>query len=161
MTTLTDRQRDYITALLSSRVHGLATVSTDPLTMQAEGRPEFVVDALDSNAASRFIAHLQALPKAAAPVALDKVGIYRHEGVLYRVRKSKAGRLYAESWDGEAFTYDAGAVYRLLAGERLTAAEVASLGHLTGVCWVCFRKLTDAKSIAAGIGPVCVKKYGE
>lgn len=33
-------------------------------------------------------------------------------------------------------------------------------GRLTGACSVCGRTLTDADSIAAGIGPICATKFG-
>ncbi len=39
------------------------------------------------------------------------------------------------------------------------AAQVA-YGKLTGVCGHCGRPLEDAASVAAGIGPICAKKYG-
>lgn len=32
-------------------------------------------------------------------------------------------------------------------------------GHETGTCGICHRRLTDAASVAAGIGPVCAKKF--
>lgn len=32
-------------------------------------------------------------------------------------------------------------------------------GHETGSCGICHRRLTDAKSVAEGIGPVCAKKF--
>ena len=39
--------------------------------------------------------------------------------------------------------------------------EVArKYGRETGMCCVCNRTLTDAESIAAGIGPICAEKYG-
>lgn len=37
----------------------------------------------------------------------------------------------------------------------LTRDELIKEGKRTGVCQVCHRKLTNPKSIAAGIGPVC------
>lgn len=36
---------------------------------------------------------------------------------------------------------------------------VADIGRATGRCCVCARELTDAESIAAGIGPVCATKF--
>jgi Family of unknown function (DUF6011) len=34
------------------------------------------------------------------------------------------------------------------------------LGGITGNCMFCSKRLTDAKSIRAGVGPVCMKAYG-
>lgn len=64
-----------------------------------------------------------------------------------------AGRLHKFE-----FTYDKGSIFTLDAADRMTVEQVAQLGKQTGFCWVCHRKLTVAKSIAAGIGPVCAKK---
>jgi hypothetical protein len=102
-------------------------------------------------------------------VTLTEPGMYMSAGVVYRVERSTrhADRLYAKRlvpvyFGAELhkieFTYDRGAVYRLEPGDRMTLEQVASLGKITGRCWVCRHKLTVAKSIAAGIGPVCAKK---
>lgn len=40
------------------------------------------------------------------------------------------------------------------------AAAAKAHGLKTGVCSCCGRGLTDPKSVAAGIGPVCAKNYG-
>lgn len=37
---------------------------------------------------------------------------------------------------------------------------VLAFARLTGQCGVCARKLTDAESVARGIGPICADKYG-
>ena len=39
-----------------------------------------------------------------------------------------------------------------------TRDELIAEGKRTGVCQVCHRKLTNPKSIEAGIGPVCAKR---
>lgn len=40
------------------------------------------------------------------------------------------------------------------------AAAAKAHGLKTGICSCCGRALTDPKSVAAGIGPVCAKNYG-
>jgi hypothetical protein len=58
-----------------------------------------------------------------------------------------------------SFQYAAGAI-RLLSQETLLSLEDAkAFGALYGVCCVCAATLTDEKSIEAGIGPVCGKRF--
>lgn len=47
-----------------------------------------------------------------------------------------------------------------LKDEQDALAAVIAYAKVTHKCGVCHTKLTDPKSIAAGIGPVCAKKYG-
>ena len=53
------------------------------------------------------------------------------------------------------FEYAPGAIRRLDVTDAMTREEAAEFGHLYGVCCVCGRTLTDERSIADGIGPVC------
>lgn len=95
---------------------------------------------------------------------VTEVGMYQHEQTIYRVKLSKQGRLYAMRFvptaptKSERFEYANGAIYKLRADERMTVEQVASLGLAFGVCCVCGAELTDEKSVAQGIGPVCIKK---
>jgi hypothetical protein len=53
------------------------------------------------------------------------------------------------------------AIQALLVSLGVDPAGVAKKhGALTGSCCFCNRKLTDAKSVAAGFGPVCADNYG-
>lgn len=45
-----------------------------------------------------------------------------------------------------------------IAADPLAAA--VNHGKLTGNCAICSHKLTDKKSVARGIGPVCAEKFG-
>lgn len=61
---------------------------------------------------------------------------------------------------------NAGKLAQLDTPEKAMAASIAYAGYTKehyGVakCGVCNTKLKDPKSIAAGIGPVCAKKYGK
>lgn len=107
---------------------------------------------------------------------LDRVvepGMYKHERDLFKVQRSKgSGNLYAKrlaSIGGSRLTdenavvhfefqYDQGAIYSLKASERMTLEEAKAFGIQYGVCCVCGLPLKDAKSVAAGIGPVCGKR---
>lgn len=91
-------------------------------------------------------------------------GWYRVDGVIYKVQKAVhgSGQLYAKRLtvaDGTGvWEYAKGMVYRLTADDRLTIEEAEAFGKLYGVCGICGKTLTDEKSIARGIGPVCAAR---
>ena len=100
----------------------------------------------------------------AAPVELE-AGMYRVGDVVYKVQKAihGSGRMYAKRLvvhgPGEAtFEYDSGAIRKITAEDRMTLEDAQAFGHNYGVCCNCGALLTDPKSIAAGIGPICAKK---
>lgn len=104
-----------------------------------------------------------------ATVTVTEPGMYRVKnlGVFQVVFNKDKTRLYAKklvaTYFGEDlhrldFEYDKGSIFKIAPENRMTVGEVAELGKLTGFCWVCRRELKIAKSIAAGIGPVCAKK---
>lgn len=119
---------------------------------------------------------------AATPVArVQQDGIYRTEdGTIYKVQIAKqgSGNLYAkrltltpnacggcERCDGEGtctkgtFTYAPGIIHTLRADQRLDAQQARTFGKLYGICCACGADLTDEKSVALGIGPICGKRY--
>lgn len=59
---------------------------------------------------------------------------------------------------GVSFDYAPEAIKRLALIHRMSLDEAKALGCLYGTCIVCGRTLSDEKSIAAGIGPVCAKR---
>lgn len=105
-------------------------------------------------------------------VKVTEEGLYRIPGGatphadVFRVRLSeRSGRLYAERFvphteegGGARFVYDPAAVYRLEPVHRMTAEEAAEIGRKLHTCMQCGEHLTDPKSVARGIGPVCRKK---
>lgn len=60
------------------------------------------------------------------------------------------------SWD-----YEAGLINKIgsESWDRMTLEQAQEFGALYGVCMVCGRTLTDPKSIEAGIGPICAKRF--
>jgi hypothetical protein len=133
--------------------------------------------------ASAAIKNLLATPKSPANVSKIisddqkpvEIGIYRNDaGEIFKVQKSKQTEgLYAMkltpiggqrlSEAGEKvqwkFVYAKGAIRTLTASNRLTLEAAKAFGIQYGVCVVCGRTLVDADSVAAGIGPVCAKKF--
>jgi hypothetical protein len=100
---------------------------------------------------------------ASAPVGRVEDGIYRTaDGVIWKVQTSQtSGHPYAKRLHVDepgrpgTFVFTPGAVNRLRPDQRLTLEDAKAFGDLYGMCCVCGRVLTDEKSIAAGIGPIC------
>jgi hypothetical protein len=101
------------------------------------------------------------------PLTVEPVeGIYVHEGNYYKVvQASTTDRWYASEWDqdtnGGAGSWQylgRGPLHFLGKQHRVTAEQAAAWGHLTGVCVFCTRRLTDARSIEVGYGPVCAAR---
>lgn len=106
----------------------------------------------------------QAEPTLSEPQYVTETGMYRVDGRIYKVLPSRTSeRHYAKELVGETetgfrFTYAPGAMRFIRAEHRLTDEQAREFGRTTGVCCVCARLLTDPKSIAEGIGPVCSGK---
>lgn len=92
------------------------------------------------------------------------------DGRIYKVQIAHhgSGRPYAkilitrELADGThraSFEYAQGAIRNLSSATLMTMDEAKAYGALYGVCCVCAAVLTDERSIAAGIGPVCAGKF--
>jgi hypothetical protein len=155
---MTAKQESYLKSLLDTRV-------IDLLTLQVIGKPE----SLSCTQASEVIGHLRNLPykvKESAPARVVAEGlesniIYLVEGAFYRVKRSRAtGRMYACVLDdAEGWVYDSAYIYLVKPEHKLTLEQASAYGLATGVCIQCSATLTDPKSIALGIGPVCAKKY--
>lgn len=101
----------------------------------------------------------------AAPVELED-GIYRVDDTWYKVVHAVhgSGRQYAKRLvvDGPGsghFEYDGGAVRKITPDHKATLEEAKQFGQLYGICCNCAAVLTDEASIAAGIGPICAKKF--
>lgn len=107
------------------------------------------------------LAQASAKAVAASNDPVQMPGMYRKDGKIYRVQKSRqSGFLYAKLLNPEnrCFEYAAGAMRELCESDRMTLEEAKAFGVETGVCCVCAALLTDPKSIAAGIGPICAKR---
>jgi hypothetical protein len=157
------KQVAFIISLLADRV------LPDCFTVVEEAQ----VAALTSSAARDMITALLARPKVAVkpvtkdtPVAERQDGMYLKDGVVFKVQYnlSKTG-LYAkrlvQDGHGEAHFDYAGSLAKngLKAEHRMTLAQAKEYGSLYGTCCNCGRTLTDEDSIAAGIGPICAKKF--
>ena len=103
-------------------------------------------------------------PRGSGPTITED-GIYKtDDDIIYKVQRAVHGssRLYAKrlvlTEDHTSFEYEQGAVWKLRPEQKLSLEQAREYGTLYGVCVVCGKMLTDEKSIAAGIGPICAGK---
>ena len=163
MTTLTpatERQVDYLRSLLASR-----KVDAD---YRADLESRLADGILDKGRASDAISALRVAPKAAAPSKPNvEEGMYRKGGVIFRVHRSReSGNLYAKRLELDlmgsgkpSFVYAKGAIMSITTDDKMSRDDAKAFGVETGICCVCSAYLTDAKSVAEGIGPVCAKRF--
>lgn len=137
------------------------------------------VEAMDRREVSKLIDDLKGLRDKPQPGAVTEDGMYRNPetGWIFKVQRAVhgSGNLYAkllvvdQAWEraedgtvlveGKAhFVYAPGAIKELRAEWRMTLEQRKGFGAMYGVCSDCGRTLTDEKSIAANIGPICARK---
>jgi hypothetical protein len=99
------------------------------------------------------------------PVVREKapIGVYKRGDDIYRVIKGRqSSNTYAQKLTVDfngvpTWVYVGAMVYELKVGELISPATAAQMGRSVGYCVICGRFLTDAESVAKGIGPVCEK----
>jgi len=94
---------------------------------------------------------------------VTKPGMYVHDEIVYRVKRSQSGYLYAqrvELFDGKPiYTYAPGVFNTLDASDKMTIEAAEAYSLKINHCCCCGKTLTNTKSVTLGIGPVCRKKY--
>lgn len=176
----TDKQVAFISKLMVEKNAACIGEPANMTTAQASrfitelmARPRYVAPVVVSAAGAPVVPSTTD-DAAPAPVPVSEVGMYRNAaGDMFKVQRSKTtDALYAKKLvqiGGERLTdtgdvvkfefeYAPGAVRTLAAADRLTLDEAKAFGIRFGVCCVCGATLVDAKSVAAGIGPVCASK---
>lgn len=96
-----------------------------------------------------------------------QTGIYKGKnGVYYAFRASRgSGKVWPyvmtrlDDGNKAEFTYSAQGFGMCAPADRLTLDECESLSLHLGYCVMCGKELTVKKSVLAGMGPVCRKKY--
>lgn len=103
---------------------------------------------------------------ASANALMDKIakqpvaGWYLVDGTKYQVKISKATGVAYLLHEGTGYMGAKGHAEPILAKIAESGMDLAiAYGKATGTCGICSKTLTDPKSIAAGIGPVCAKKF--
>lgn len=128
--------------------------------------PEQDTASLSTRDASAIIDQLMSASKVRAAEAkrrervVVEPGMYKVKGVIYRVQKARGhdgvyGKRLVQDEYGVRFEYDCSAMFKITPEDRMSLDEAKAFGLEFGVCCVCSAVLTDPKSIAAGIGPVC------
>jgi len=146
----TSSQISYLESLATSRV------------ISAE-LPVFTT--LTKSEASALISELKNLPyvprapRTSAPASELTEGIYFVQGVVFKVKKSSAGRMYALKLVGSSWSYDSAHVRGLTLSHLITLEQASEFGIRTGVCAICGIPLTNLDSLERGIGPVCARRF--
>lgn len=152
-----EKQVAFLTNLLAERTFPDAD-SIDPSTI---GKRD----------ASQLINRLMSAPKkpvVTAPASVSAPestvsleGMHMYQERIFKVQKAVhgSGNLYAKELVNGSFVYAPGAIRSLSADTKMTLEQAKEYGVLYGVCCVCAKTLTDEKSIEAGVGPVCAKKF--
>lgn len=93
------------------------------------------------------------------PAPLEE-GFYALEGAIFRVRRAHYGdsKLYAQVLNSDTGSWSRANLGLLRAEHKLTLEAAEAFGKLYGRCCLCGRLLTEASSMARGIGPRCAKK---
>ncbi len=98
---------------------------------------------------------------AADEIAPATEGMYRMNGRIFKVQRAihGSGHLYAKELTENGFEFASGMVRHLNSTHKMTLAQAKEYGALYGTCCACGIALTDERSIAAGIGPICATKF--
>jgi hypothetical protein len=102
-------------------------------------------------------------PAPEAPAGYDPKRGDAHllDGAYYRVSVGqRSGRLYANRWDGAAWSFERGALGRLSTETLVTAEQAAAFGHATESCVFCGHDLDLPESISVGYGSTCAANRG-
>ncbi len=87
-------------------------------------------------------------------------GAYELDGGLFTVRQ-KGGEMEIKEYVGLQLRKASYAMQRRLREGQGQKLDEGDFGKRTYICEVCHRRLTDPKSIARGIGPVCQQHRSE
>lgn len=85
----------------------------------------------------------------------------RNPGYLYVKHQGEyAGKISPFGEFSRAYGIDPPIVDYITTVARDPLAYAVQHGHMTGRCAICAKALTDAESVARGIGPICAKRFG-
>lgn len=118
-TPMSDGTRDFLKDLLETR-----DVEDDLRVMISKQ----MTNGLKQGTASGFIKLLQQLPEIEREGAPTSEGYYRHDGTIYKVRRAKAGHLYAMAKEDGRWEFIKGAFRKLAATDLMTPAQVKRAG---------------------------------
>lgn len=112
---------------------------------------------------NRKPAHNPGAPTSTPPEpTVREGGFYVLDDVIYRVRRSGRGFLYALSHNRKTRTWDMarGMIKKLTPAMAITFEQACAYGVESHHCLICGKSLTNPESIELGIGPICRAKMG-
>lgn len=170
-----DKQVSFLTSLIEGRqVPTEHEAAVEMLRLRAEGGTLSKQEASDAINWFKGLPYKISATPAGAPVfPVTEPGVYETpEGKIYQVKWNRGKtNLYAKvltMTSGEAarltatgatvkaeYVYEAGAIRKISATDRITGERAEELSIVFSNCIVCGRHLKAADSVKAGIGPVC------
>lgn len=154
----TEKQIAFVKKLSQDKEGGL-----ELLTNVLKEQKVNAIEELSKQSVSALINTL--LAKEDTPITVTEVGAYLYEGEIYSLRVG------VESKKWQVWSYDENAkkylrndsllplLKKIQPSHRLTLEQAIKRSVQTGVCCHCGRTLTQLKSVAGGIGPICAKRY--
>ena len=159
---ITEAQHDWLVKLVVTRsfTPDMVLPKLSLLTKKDAGR---MIDAL------KDLPVINPLPEVSSPLKVDP-GRYALPAIIeggkvrkFRVAESNAGRTYVKAimpGGGERYLADRRLVTTILVEIAVAPLEASiAYGRATSRCGVCHKELSDPVSMAAGIGPKCVKRF--
>lgn len=155
----TQRQIDFI--------NGLKVEREVPEGLMEGYRSVWRSGLFTAKVASALISEMSVFPTRPGVVRKNVAveGVHNVSGQIIKVQRSQnSGYLYAKVLTQElsgkwSFTHMPGGLKLVSESTKLTLEDAKKYGSLYGTCCVCGRTLTDEKSIAAGIGPICSERF--
>lgn len=152
-------------------LHAECTAKLDTMNRQEISR---AIDSMKSIVDRLRIKSRERATTTTTPALNLEPGIYKVNGTVYQIRPNREKtRLYAKKlveFTGERLTeantivriefeYAPGAIYNIKPEHKMPLEEGKALILRYGKCICCGRVLKAAKSVEAGIGPICIKYF--
>ena len=154
----TQRQINFAKKLIQDKEGGM-----ELLNATLRGKQVTSLEQLDKQSVSGLINTLVA--KVDKPLAITEVGAYLHNETIYSIRQGNESKKWQVwSFDDVDNKYKRNdtllpILKELTPDNRLTLEQAIKYSVQTGICCHCGRTLTQLKSVAGGIGPICAKRY--
>jgi hypothetical protein len=114
---------------------------------------------LTAERAGKAIEYFKGLSyRSSGTIASD--GYYECYGSIYKVENGKGLRLFIKPGTKRGkYVRAQGSEYGLADFPKMGKKQAEGLSHQHGFCIACGRTLTNPKSVAQSMGPVCIKKF--
>jgi Family of unknown function (DUF6011) len=158
----TEKQISFAQALILKKEGSLIT-----LNALLQKNNVFTLEELNKADVSTLINELRQKADKKIPIQITDVGAYLLGETIYSIRKgneSKKWQVWSYSDEQKKYVHDEPRKEREVLAtvtdfNRLTLEQAIKYSAQTGICCHCGRTLTQLKSVAGGIGPICAKRY--